>query len=202
MVLSTCRDAAVPAALFALGLVAASGCGGAQPETAVPAEDRLAPANLYPLAEGNVWSYNVYNDATDLPALGQTKVVGAQGNRFEVSSNRSDAVIYERREGGIYNVSSGAWLLKAPVERGAEWPARSGRTARVTSVDAAVETENDRFTGCVRVEEAGGPSGQVVVTVFCPGIGPVFVETEMRAETSGMTAHVEARLLGYQLAEP
>ena len=182
--------------LFLLGLaLGASACGPA-PEPEAPEGDPLAPKNLYPLAEGNVWSYNV-DTGQDLPTLAQTRVVSAQGNRYEVSSNRSDPVVYELREQGIFRPANGTWLLKAPIRVGAEWPSSAGMTARVESTGVSVETPAGSFDGCVQVVETGGEAGRSVATVYCPEIGPVLVESKLRTQVSRMEAKVTARLLGY-----
>lgn len=178
---------------------AAFGCGP-PPEPEEPKGDPLAPANLYPLAEGNVWSYNV-DTGQDLPTLGQTRVVSGQGNRYEVSSNRSDPVIYEVREQGIFRPANGTWLLKAPIEVGAEWPSSAGMTARVESTGVSVETKAGSFDGCVQVVETGGEAGRSVATVYCPEIGPVLVESKLRTQVSRMEAKVTARLLGYAFGQ-
>lgn len=180
-------------------LLVAAGCGGAQhPQGSGP--DRLAPANLYPLEEGNVWSYNVYGAQGDLPTLEVRRVVSRKGEHAEVQSWGGKKVEYELRPQGIYRPAFGVWLLKAPIRAGAEWPSASGRTARVVSVDETADVPAGHFKGCVRVEERGGEAGLAVVTVYCPGIGPVYVRSGMRAKLTGETAQVVGKLLGYELA--
>ncbi|MFW6050862.1 MAG: hypothetical protein ACODAU_06790 [Myxococcota bacterium] len=179
--------------------LALAGCGGAQTGPSEAAEDPLAPANLYPLAEGNVWSYNVRSAEDEPPTLEVRRVVSAEGARVEVESWGGERVVYELRPGGIYRPGFDVWLLKAPVRPGATWPSASGRTARVASVDVAVEVPAGRFTGCVRVEERGGDAELSVATIYCPGVGPVHVESGMRADLTGMRAHVVGKLLGYEL---
>ncbi|MEM9190456.1 MAG: hypothetical protein AAGF12_14820 [Myxococcota bacterium] len=184
---------------LALGLTfGLMGCGGAQEASRGLDPERFAPHNLYPLQEGNVWSYNV-DTGSELPALAITRVIATIGSRIEVSSG-GDPIVYEKRGEGIYRPASDTWLLQSPIQEGAEWPSTGGRTARVTSVTASVETPAGEFTDCVRVEEGGGDDGKSINTVYCPGVGPVFLETQMQLTMTERPARVIARLLGWNLA--
>jgi len=183
-------------------LVFALGCGAASSGPTTPTGDPFAPENLYPLAADNVWAYDVDTGLEDeLPILGQTRVLSQEGERFEISNNRSETIIYERREQGIYRVQSGSWLLRAPIEVGAEWDAPLGATARVVSVTESVQTPAGDFQGCARVEESGGPSGRETATVYCPGVGPVYVEVVMESRLTRQGVRVVAQLRGHMLKE-
>ena len=162
----------------------------------------LTVNRLYPLAEGQVWSYNVETGGDEPPTLAISRVVAVDGNRFEIQNNRSDAVRYEVRPEGIYAVATESWLIRNPIEEGREWPAGSGRTARIASVDVALDTAAGHFDRCVRVEEGGGRDGRRIVTIYCPDVGPVVVESSMDAQITGRTATVRAELLGYGSTEP
>lgn len=180
-----------------LSLLALAGCGGAQSGSGAGGPDRLAPTNLYPLAEGNVWSYNVVGAEGDVPTLEVRRVVSVQGPRVRVQSWGGEEVRFETRPQGIYRPGYDVWLLKAPIRVGAEWPSASGRTARVVSVDEAIEVPAGRFEGCVRVEERGGEAALAMATVYCPGVGPVYVESGMQAKLTDMAARAVGKLLGY-----
>jgi hypothetical protein len=181
-------------------LVVLAGCGGARRGADGPGLDRLAPTHLYPLVEGNVWSYNVRATGEALPTLHIQRVTSVRGDAVEIEAWSDKRELYEIREGSIYRPRYGAWLIKAPVRVGAKWPSASGRTATVTSVDEHVEVPAGRFEGCVRVEEQGGEAQLSGVTVYCPGVGPVYVESSMRARTTGATVRNVGELLGYELA--
>lgn len=173
-------------------------CGPSTPEAAEPEADRFHPHNLYPLAEGNVWSYNV-DTGTGENTLAITRVISRVEDRVEVTSG-GDPVVYQIRDEGIFRPGSDTWLLKAPVREGAEWPSSQGMTARVTSTQATVETPAGSFEGCVRVEEAGGDAERFVQTVYCPGIGPVFLESRMQLATSPTPVRVIGRMLGHDVS--
>lgn len=182
-----------------IALLALAGCGGAQTGSGAGDADRLAPANLYPLAEGNVWSYNVVGAEGEVPTLEVRRVVSVEGPRARVRSWGGEEVRFEIRPGGIYRAGYDVWLLKSPIRVGAEWPSASGRTARVVSVDEAIEVPAGRFEDCVRVEERGGEAALALATVYCPGVGPVYVESGMRAQLTDMDARAVGKLLGYDL---
>ncbi len=186
----------------ALGLCAlllAAACGAAQNGSATSDAERLDPRNLFPLGEGYVWNYNVeYGD--DIPVLGTRTVDRVMGPRVELIVG-AEREVYELRDEGIYHPATSTWLLRAPIHEGAEWPSQGGRVARVTSTSATVEVPAGRFEGCVRVEETGGEADKYVQTVYCPNIGPVFLETRMELTLTETPAGVVGRLVGCNLRE-
>lgn len=184
--------------LAAIALAVAA-CGPATPEAEEPGGDPLAPNRLYPLSEGHVWSYDIDTGPGD-PTLAITRVIAVVDRRVEVSSG-GDPVVYELRDDGIFQPATGTWLLKAPIREGAEWPAGGGRTARVTSTSETIEVPAGRFDGCVRVEEGGGDSGKLVTTVYCPDVGPVYLEVQQQLVTTEAPVRAVSRMLGYNLGE-
>lgn len=180
-------------------IVVLAACGSTQsPEDAEP----VTVDRLYPLAAGQVWSYNVDTGGDEPPTLAISRVVAVEGNRFEIQNNRSDSVRYEVRPEGIFAVATESWLIRNPIEEGREWPAGSGRTARIAAMGLRIETDAGTFERCVRVEEGGGRDGRRIATVYCPDVGPVIVESSMDAQITGRTATVRAELLGYGSTEP
>lgn len=176
-----------------------TGCGGAQAGTGSGEGDHLAPQSLYPLAEGNVWSYNVRVPGEALPTLHVQRVTSVRGSQVEVRSWSDRKERYELREEGVYRPRHEGWLLRAPVRVGAGWPSSASRTARVTSVRERVEVPAGVFDGCVRVEETANRARVSTDTVYCPGVGPVYVESSLRADTAGKAIHTVGELLGYDL---
>jgi len=182
--------------LLGLALLA-TGCAGASTR---PTEVGPSPFVLYPMTEGNVWSYDIVDDQGQR-SLGITRVERRAGELVEVRSNGGEPVLYRLRDQGIELPSEAAWLLRAPIVVGEEWPARSGRVARVASTDEAVTTPAGDFTDCVRIEERGGRGELAIDTTFCPGVGPVHVVVTLNAGGTGPRARTEARLLGMRLVD-
>jgi hypothetical protein len=183
-------------ALLVLGSTLLGACGSGPANVRPDDAERLAPATLYPLALGHVWSYDI-DTQTGSHTLSVTRVVNVIGDRVEVSSNGGDPIVYERRAEGLYRSATETWLLHAPIRDGSEWPAPNGATARVTDADETIEVNAGRFEGCVRVEETGSENDRTVITVYCPEVGPVYVESSMELTTSAVPVRVVGRLLGY-----
>jgi hypothetical protein len=182
-----------------LSALVSFGCGGAQTTETGPRADLHAPDNLYPLGEGYVWSYQVDNGLEQV--LGVAQVTAVVGPRVEISALGGEPFVYERREGGIFRPASQTWLLKAPITVGATWEAPSGRTARVVTVSARIEVPAGEFTDCVRIEEDGGEDQKTIKTVYCPGVGPVYVETSMQLTMTEQPPRIIGRLMGCNLRE-
>lgn len=175
---------------FAAGLVTA--CGSAPAAPVRPSADAYVPARLYPLSVGRVWSYDV-DTGTGMSTLAIARVTRSENGRVEVATG-SEPNVYQVSNEGIRR-EGGAWVLKAPIRMGAEWPAANGRTARIASLDAHVESVAGNFEHCVEVIERaeGGPQ---IRTVYCPDVGPVLVESSMAMSLSGETVRVLATLRG------
>lgn len=177
-------------------LLVLSACGGASNPGETTPTGPPGVAELYPLAEGNVWSYDARSDAGN--HLSILRVVRVVGDAVELESDRVP-YRYERRPEGLFFPEANVWVLRGPIEVGERWPARSGRTAEITAMDLTMEVRAGRFERCVRVEERGGAQGLEVKTTYCPGVGPVRIESMLVAELSGETVRVVAELLGHQL---
>ncbi len=191
--------------VFALPF-AIAGCGAASSAPERPRGDRLAPATLYPMILGAQWVYDV-ETGPEPPTLGIFEVIESEGDHRTIANNRgmnangqirhADPIVYELTPEGIRHLASGRWVLKAPVEEGAEWPAMGGRTAHVRDTDASVEVVNDTYDHCVDVEESGGEDGRTVHTVYCPDVGPVLIQSSMDTRLTTRTVSTRARLRSY-----
>lgn len=184
--------------LLLAAVLLSSACGSTTPEPEVADEDRLAPRNLFPLGEGYVWNYDI--DDGEMNTLGTREVIRVMGDTVEVMVGQSSDT-YELRPQGIYHPGTSTWVLKAPIREGAEWPAQGGRTARVESTTMDIEVPAGFFEGCVRIMETGGEQGKEVQTVYCPGVGPVFLETKMQLTLTEVPARVIGRLIGCNLLD-
>lgn len=185
----------LPCAVLCIAMLSSTlGCGTKKRSTPDPALV-IRPVDLYPFQEGNAWSYDVHTgDASTTLAV--KRVQSVHGPIVTVSTGTA-SVRYEVRDEGIYVLSEQAWLFRAPLEEGATWPARGGRTGEITSTVASIETPAGSFRGCLEVRETGGKLGLVVRTIYCPFVGPVAVDSTMLSDVSDRSASVSARLRGY-----
>lgn len=161
---------------------------------------RAGAASCFPLEAGFAWSYAV-DTGTGVDTLAIARVVGGDCARASVSTNGGEAVVYERRSDGVFLPDDGVYLLRDPLELGASWPSRGGRVATIIGADETVETPAGAFSGCVTVEERGGDEARIVRTTFCPGIGPVRVESIFLSQHGGAPLRVLAELRGYATGE-
>lgn len=171
-------------------------CGGAQ--TGGASDAPIEPGRYYPMDEHSVWSFDV-DTGSGPPVLGKAEVLSVIGNRVVIENNDNETIEYERRPEGIMRTSDSTWIIRAPLEVGAEWPGPGGRTARIAAVDEEVSVFAGQFTGCLRIEETGGADGRTIATVYCPDVGPTILEAGMDAELTGMHAGVRATLRGFIL---
>lgn len=163
----------------------------ASPET-------IEPRDLYPLASGNAWSYDV-DTGESSTTLAVSRVETFDGRIAEVRTART-LLRYEVLPEGIRVPPGDEWVLRVPLEAGATWPGRGGRTARLVSMRLSVETRAGAFEDCVLVSESGGKLELEVRTVYCPRVGPVSVESTMRSNLSDRALTVSARLRGYEVS--
>ena len=180
--------------LFAVSMVLFGCASGPSLSARKPAD--LSPRSLYPLREGAAWSYDVDTGDGEPPVLTTTRVLRIQGVNVEVQSGQA-VLRYALLPDGIQRVDAGKYLLHAPIALGSEWPAGLNAQARVSAVEQLLQTPAGNFESCVVVTEFGGDSGRKVMTTYCPGVGPVRVESEM--EVRGKLLRVTATLRGYSL---
>jgi hypothetical protein len=163
----------------------------------VASHGAVHPADLYPLQTGNAWSYDVDTGEAST-TLVVTRVALFDGRLAEVHTGRT-IVRYEVSQDGIRVAAGDGWIIHSPVEQGATWLGRGGRTAQVVSIGATLQTRAGTFDGCVEVLETGGKLELEVRTVYCPGVGPVSVRSTMRSSVSDRVVTVSAQLRGYEV---
>ena len=153
---------------------------------------------MYPLEAGNAWSYDVDTGEAST-TLAVTRVEAREGDQARVRTG-TKVVRYELAPEGLRTLPDGAWLFRTPFAIGAEWAAPGGRIARIVSVDAVAETPAGSFEGCLQILETGGELDLEIRTVYCPGVGPVSVESTMRSNVSERSLTVRATLRGYEVS--
>lgn len=186
------------ACAFALLLVSACAVSACAHHTPSKSTNAVAPIDFFPLRAGNAWSYDV-DTGEPSTTLGVTRVEAFDGRVAKVRTGRK-VIVYEVCEEGIRVPPGDEWLLRSPLELGATWPGRGGRTARLASVELSIETRMGAFDGCVEVVETGGKLDLEVRTVYCPGVGPVLVESTMRSKVSDRALSVTAEIRGYDVS--
>ncbi len=164
---------------------------------AIPAPPRGDPRDFYPMRAGNAWSYDV-DTGEDTTTLAVTRVESFDGRVAAVRT--ADAIVrYEVTAEGVRATTSDAWLLRAPLEVGAKWPAPGGREAELRSKRISTATPAGTFDDCIEVIEIGGRLDLEVRTVYCPGVGPVSLSSTMKSRTGERSLTVSARLRGYRV---
>jgi len=179
----------------AASLLIAAACA---PKTPAPSSSAIEPADLYPLHAGNAWSYDVDTGEAST-TLAVTRVETFDGRIAEVHTGHT-VLRYEVLVEGIRVPPRDEWILRAPLEEGATWPGRGGRSARLIATGMRVETLAGTFERCMEVLETGGKLEVEVRTVYCPGVGPVSVDSTMRSNLSDRALTVSARLRGYEVS--
>jgi len=162
-----------------------------------PARDAIEPADLYPLQPGNAWSYDVDTGEAST-TLAVVRVERLEGGIAEVRTGKA-VVRYEVLAEGIRVLPDDRWLIRGPLEEGASWPGRGGRTAKLIALHVTVDTPAGNFDRCIEVLETGGELDLEIRTTYCPDVGPVLVGSTMHSKVSDRTVTVFARLRGYDV---
>jgi hypothetical protein len=91
--------------------------------------------------------------------------------------------------------ATGGFLLRTPLEEGAEYKGQFGQV-RIVSVSRSITTPAGSFAGCVEtVEEASLPTPKRATSIFCPKVGLVALDIEGALE--GEAASVATRLRSF-----
>ena len=173
------------------GLMLACSAPATTPAAAPPAPAAEGVERYMPLPAGFVYQYDVETDAGETgrmmmqvsrPRAGLVELdVAGKVQRLEVSP---DAVSHV----------TGGYLLKAPLELGAEWKGQFG-TVRVASVTRAIQTPAGAFDACVEtVEEAATPPKRAT-SVYCLDVG--LVRLHIEGELGTEAGSVETTLRSY-----
>jgi hypothetical protein len=126
----------------------------------------------FPLEDGKIYNYSTKEG--DETGMLVAKVHRPQTHRGELRvSNGTKRFMYVA-DGVTY--VGGAYVLKAPLEKGASWPGEHGGTTKITAVDVSMQVPAGKYTSCVRtVEEGGRPANSRYESTFCPGVGIVLL---------------------------
>ena len=180
----------------------AAGCSHAPPGK----PDRTAgpsPAELFPLAVGNEWTYLDRSPALapgDKPPERTVRILSRSADGFFRDNERGEL----RADVDCLRDRSRR-LLCAPVAKGHSWVSVTGVSAteryEVVATGERVRTPAGTFSDCVRVRahvRAGPGAEHVLELTYAPGVGPVRIETFAVVEGKA-TAQVSAELKSYSL---
>ncbi len=183
--------------LLLLGLAAS--CAHAPPV----AGRSPTPADFYPLAVGNEWTY-----VDRSPALAQ----GSSGERTVRVLARDAQGFFRDSQRGELRADADCLrdrvrrLLCAPFEVGKGWASVVSETSteryEIAAVEERVTTPAGRFDGCVRVRalNRAGPGTQYLLeSTYAPGVGLVKLEAFVVVK-GVVTPQVKAELKSYRLA--
>lgn len=184
-----------------LGLAAA--CAHAPAPAARPVEAAArGPADYFPLAVGNSWTYVDESPALPADRRGAPRTV-------RILSRDPDGYFHDDERGELRADPDCLHdrvrrLLCAPVEKGRTWTSvvsvSSTERYEIAAVDESVTTPAGTFAGCVRVRanNRAGATDHVLEITYAPGVGPVRIET-YAVVGGAVTPQVRAVLGSYRV---
>jgi hypothetical protein len=149
---------------FACGSTPAVSAGAATPNRVETKVERYLP-----LPADFVYTYDTYSDGQLVGSLWM-QIEHPRAGRVDLKmGNRTTHL--QLQADGVSDITGG-WLLKAPLQVGAEFQGKNGKV-RITRTDVALETKAGSFRGCIETqEEAGGvEASSRVTTLYCPDVG-------------------------------
>jgi hypothetical protein len=159
----------------------------------------LTAADFYPLQPGWKWAYDVEKDGMNILATyavlernGDTAVVQTGDERLTYAVTPEGIA---QKDGGML----GDFVIKNPVQVGAEWAVEGGR-AHVVSVTADFKLDSgEHYLGCLVVEVTRTDPVRVTRTTFAPDLGPVLLEMQVQSgpgpgQAQQLTTLTRARL--------
>ncbi len=167
-----------------------------------PGRRNPTPADFYPLAVGNEWTY-----VDRSPALAP----GAGGERTVRILARDAQGFFRDSQRGELRADVDCLrdrvrrLLCAPFEVGKQWASVVSETSteryEIAAIDERVTTAAGAFDGCVRVRahNRAGPGTQYLLeSTYAPGVGLVRLESFVVVK-GVVTPQVKAELKTYRL---
>jgi hypothetical protein len=188
---------------LASGLVAALALACARAPSTPPSARATAPADYFPLAVGNEWTY-----VDESPALPPDR--RGAGRTVRILERTRDGFFRDNERGEL---RADAECLRdrvrrlpcAPLEVGKSWSSvvsvSSTERYEIAAVGEAVTTPAGTFPGGVRVRahnRASATTDHVLEITYAPGVGPVRIETFVVVEGK-VTPQVRAVLRSYRI---
>jgi hypothetical protein len=164
-------------ALAVWGAACATTGPGGGPAAAAPRT--FVAADLYPLDVGWKWAYDLEKDGQKILA---TYAVLERSADTAMVQGGEDNMMYAISAEGVAQKDGpvvGDFIIKNPIQAGAEWAVAGGR-ARIAAVGQAVTVTAGTFANCVVVEVRRTDPVRAVRTTFAPGVGPVIIELQIQ----------------------
>jgi hypothetical protein len=179
-------------------LLAAIACCAPSSGPTAPHSSANAPSSpvlhWYPFAMGFVWSYTLFDYDSNASFLVVQRVSELTPTHATIVSS-GEPKSYRIAPDGLVRESSNTYVFRVPVVLHEQWIGAGGASVEVTSVDRAVKVPAGTFTSCIEVTESLPDERQH--TVFCPDVGPVLIENDVRTQLGFEPAgHVELRSYG------
>jgi hypothetical protein len=190
------RNRALPRSVLALALVltACARAPAAKERTA-----SAAPADYFPLAVGNTWTFLDRSPQRAEPTRRTVRILQRDRDGYYVDDQRG-----ELRADPDCLHDRARRLLCRPIAPGAAWISVVSVSAteryQIVRVDETVSVPAGTFRGCVRVRSQLRAAGveQVAELVYAPGVGPVLLET-FAVVNGVVTPQVRGELESYRL---
>ncbi len=186
-----------PCLLLAVALLA---CARA-PAAPAPRGASAAPADYFPLAVGNAWTFLDRSPQQPKPSRRTVRIVERDRDGYYVDDQRGALradrdCLHDRARR----------LLCQPIARGSTWlsvvSASAAERYEIAGVDEVVTVPAGTFRGCVRVRSQlrAGAVEQVAELTYAPGVGPVLLET-FAVVKGVVTPQVRGELESYRIAK-
>jgi hypothetical protein len=158
----------------ALSLLACSARTGqsAKPDESSALQPSPAGVERFlPLEHDTVFTYKVWIPESPTPERLILQVDRKSGERADLRSGNSIKRVEFLPDGA--RLLTGGYLLKEPLELGAEWTGPAG-LVRITAVNQPIQVAAGKFAGCLETSEGGAQgSARSILTTYCPGVGIV-----------------------------
>ncbi len=152
------------------------GCAAAPPQRTTSAA--AAPADYFPLAVGNTWTFLDRSPQQAEPVRRTVRIVARDAQGYFVDDSRGALradpdCLHDRARR----------LLCAPIRPGATWSSVVGPSAteryQIAAAGETVTVPAGTFQGCVRVRSQirAGKVDAVAELTYAPNVGPVRLET-------------------------
>jgi hypothetical protein len=149
-------------------------------------------ARLLPLPDKTVYTFATRSEGTTDNGILVIEVARLSESLVQLKSGARRQLLEIRPEGVQH--ASGGFLLKRPLQLGAEFKGEFGRV-RITRVEVSVTVPAGRFTGCLETveERSQGPLSQSSTKLFCPEVGIVSLHTEAESGNQSMSDWAELK---------